>query len=147
MHLLDILTDKSVLLEPAAAFMAIGIVCTLLFFPQSLSHLVMSTLVGKGLPPIQGLLSMQDQVLKTKPSDHEAWGTLAHKAGALRAGFAASSAALDSLSKMLQLEVTRGRISAAQLGKLVKVTRELGMRAFGLGSFVVGTAACITDDR
>lgn len=117
--------------------MACGVVATIVFFPQSLNHLLLSSLVHKALNPLQQLLALQDDILATKPSDHERWSALAQNCYDLRAEFVEAQSGLDGQAKMLQLEVTRGRISPGQLGELVARTRELGARAFGLASFVL----------
>lgn len=117
--------------------MALGLASTVLIFPQTLNHLVLNGFVLGGLGPIQGLLKMQDDVLKTDPDSHAAWGGLAKKAYALRKGFMAATTQLSASSRMLHLEVSRGRISAGQLQLLIAKSRDLGTRAFGLASFVV----------
>lgn len=125
------------LVVPASAALAVGICCTILFFPQTLNHLVMGGLVGGCLTPIQALLKLQDDVLKTDPDDHKSWGALADKAGNLRRAFVTASGGLAASARMLHLEISHGRISGGQLDALLGESRDLGARAFGLGSFVV----------
>jgi hypothetical protein len=122
---------------PGAVGLAVGLACTIVFFPQTLNHHVLGGLVKGALGPIQELLNMQDDVLISDPSDNGTWDVLATKAARLRKGFAAGAGALAASSQMLQLEISRGRISAGELTELITRTRELGSRAFGLGSFVV----------
>jgi hypothetical protein len=48
-------TIPSVLVKPAATAVGIGMVCNLLFFPESTSHLVLETMVGV-VTPMKGLI-------------------------------------------------------------------------------------------
>lgn len=131
--------DQKMMLLPASTFMAVGIICTIIFFPQTLNHLVLDSLVHTSLAPLIGLLALQDEILHTTASDKESWMPLAAKAHGFRQAFIAAAAGIEAQAAMLQLEISRGRISPGQLGALIQKTRNLGTRAFGLGSFVVRT--------
>ncbi|GMK54826.1 hypothetical protein CspeluHIS016_0114120 [Cutaneotrichosporon spelunceum] len=128
------------LIKPAAAYMAVALVCSLLFFPQSVNHLVLSRLVRETYRPMLRLLALQERVLSTNPTHHDEWLALAVEGRGLVRGYVAASEELEGMVPMLQLEITRGRISAGQLTELVSRTHALLATSAGLGS-VVGMVA------
>lgn len=125
-------------MKPAAAYMAVGIVCTILFFPQTLNHLVMGALVNKTLKPLLHALELEDKMLSTNPSDREAWTAVFNQISGLNKAYLAAYNALAAQSKMLQLEISHGRISAGQLGEVINKTRDVAGRALGLSALAVG---------
>ncbi|CAK9785943.1 hypothetical protein CC85DRAFT_328300 [Cutaneotrichosporon oleaginosum] len=124
------------LLKPAAAYMAVAIACAVLFFPQSLSHLVLSGLVQGTYRPMLALLRLQERILTTDPTQHEEWHALAEEARGLAKGYVAAYSDIAGQAKMLQIEVTRGRISAGQLTEVINRTRALIAASVGLGTVV-----------
>lgn len=126
-----------ILLVPAACYMAIAVACSLLIFPQSTSHIILSEMVPKVIGPLRSILSMQDEVLVTPLSDTEKWKGFANKAKDLRRGHIAAVNAAEGQVKMGHLEISRGQIGAGDMSKLFAAVRLLGGRAFALSSFVV----------
>lgn len=124
------------LITPAAAYMAVAIACAVLFFPQSLNHLVLAGLVHGTYTPMLNLLKLQDRILDADPTQHEDWHALATEARGLAKGYVGTYGELEGQAKMLQLEVTRGRISAGQLMEIISKTRALIATSVGLGTVV-----------
>jgi hypothetical protein len=125
------------LLIPAALYIAIAVACTIFIFPQSLNHIVITDLIKTNLRPIQSILSLQDEVVETKTADEEKISELAGKAKGLRLKHVQGVNAVEGQMGLLQLEVTRGQIGAADLNKIFEKAKELGSRSYGLASFVV----------
>lgn len=125
------------LIIPAALYIAIAVACTIFIFPQSLNHIVITDLIKTNLAPIKSILKLQDEVVSTKPSDHEEVGKLAGKARGLRMAHVQGVNAVEGQIGLLQLEVTRGQIGAGDLAKIFEKAKELGSRSYGLVSFVV----------
>jgi hypothetical protein len=81
------------------------------------------------------MLKIQDRVLGT--SDPEQWDALAKEAKEGRIEFSKAIQEIEGQVKLLQLEITRGRTSAADLARMFGKLKELGGRVYGLTSFIV----------
>lgn len=125
------------LVIPACAYVAVGLACNILIFPQSLNSIIMDGTVKSSLGPTLSILSLQDEVLRTSPTDHEKWGELAKKAQGLRSAIVGGMTGLEGQLGMLQLEITRSRMGAGDLTRVFAKVKALGGRAFGLSSFLV----------
>lgn len=135
------------LLKPAAVYIAIAILCTIFFFPQSLSHVLISGLVHKTLKPIQEALILEDEVLSTTPTNREAWSAVYTKIHGVNAIYLEALFGLEGQAKLLQLEISHGRISAGQLGEVINRTRDLASKAFGLGTLAVSEVMAEADQQ
>lgn len=122
--------------------MAIAIACAILFFPQSLNHLILDQLVHQCLTPILGQLKLQDVVLDSNPTHHDEWHALSEKSKSIAEGYVHAYSGIEAQAMMLQLEVTRGRISAGQLEEVITKTRSLVGASLGLA-----TVATMIDER
>lgn len=129
-------TLPTTLIKPAAAYMAVAICCAILFFPQSLNNLIMDALVHQTLQPMCGLLKFQEEILESDPTRHEEWDALAQKSRTTSTLYMQACFGVEDKAKMLQLEITRGRISAGQLESVVAKTRALAGASLGLVAFV-----------
>ncbi|KAL7424784.1 hypothetical protein Q5752_000468 [Cryptotrichosporon argae] len=129
-------TLLKIIIYPALAQFGVAIACTLFIFPQSLSHLLVGTLTAKVLAPTLQMLELQAAVLSANPADKEAWTALADKAFALREMTAAAVGGIMGQKKMLQLEITRGRLGPAEVGDVIDRAKDLAARAFPLASLV-----------
>jgi hypothetical protein len=76
------------------------------------------------LKPGNGIIALQTQVLHTDPLDQKAWAEL-------------TLVALGGQMGMLEMEVSRGRISAQDLKTLLNKSRALIGRMVGVSSFQV----------
>jgi hypothetical protein len=115
--------------------MAVALATSILIFPESLNHIVLNTIVEDSLVQCQNLLTLQDRVLQaTEPGE---WERLSQETKVTRTDFSQSVKQVQGQIKLLQLEVTRGRTSAADLTMLFGKLKELGGRAYGMSSFVV----------
>lgn len=126
---------QKTLLTPAACYIAIALACSVLIFPQSLNHIVLSTITERPLAQLVHLLRLQDRVLAT--SAPARWEAIAEEAKEGRIEFSKSITEIEGQIKLLHLEVTRGRTSAADLTSVFNKLKELGGRMYGLTSFVV----------
>ncbi|KAL1410381.1 hypothetical protein Q8F55_004389 [Vanrija albida] len=124
------------LMIPGAVYYATALVSLILIFPQSLNYVTVKGLVNTQLRPIDKLIKMQDEALATSPGDVDAWHRLSLDTHTSRRDFVRANGGLEGQAKMLQLEVSRGRISAGQLAQLVSKTKDLATAAFGVGSFI-----------
>jgi len=70
-------------------------------------------------------------------NDPEDWDVLAKEAKEGRIEFSKSIQEIEGQVKLLQLEITRGRTSAADLATVFGKLKELGGRVYGLTSFIV----------
>ena len=126
---------QKTLLTPAACYIAIALASSVLIFPQSLNHIVLTSIVDRPLAQCLHLLDLQDRVLHT--NDPEDWDALAKEAKEGRIEFSKSIQESEGQVKLLQLEITRGRTSAADLATVFGKLKELGGRVYGLTSFIV----------
>lgn len=92
-------------------------------------------MIERPLAQCLSLLKLQDRVLAT--TDPADWEKLAAESRAGRMEFTKSLGEIEGQVKLLHLEVTRGRTSAADLGRVFEKLKELGGRMYGLTTFVV----------
>ncbi|GFZ43623.1 hypothetical protein JCM24511_01343, partial [Saitozyma sp. JCM 24511] len=130
------------LLVPAACFMAIALACIIVLFPQTLHSVVLDGTIKACFKPCLVHLQLQEQVLQTKSDDHDKWSELAEKLRALRAGQIAGINGIGGQIKLLELEISRSRMGPGDLAKVFEKSKELCVRAYMLGSFVM-----VTDER
>jgi hypothetical protein len=97
--------------------------------------------------PIKALIDLQEPILSASPSDRETWSGLAQKAYGLRKAHVMGVAGVDGQIKLMGLEISRGRLSAVDLVRIVEKGKELGARAYSLASFVVGALITSVDWR
>jgi hypothetical protein len=97
----------------------------------------MTQLTETCFTPIKALLDLQEPILATSTLDRETWDGLAQKAYGLRKAHVMGVAGVDGQIKLLGLEISRGRLSAVDLVRVVEKGKELGARAYSLASFVV----------
>lgn len=126
-------------MTPAACYIAIALASSVLIFPQSLNHIVLTSIVEKPLAQCLNLLNLQDRVLHT--SESEDWDKLAKEAKEGRIAFSKSIQEIEGQVKLLQLEITRGRTSAVDLAAVFSKLKELGGRVYGLTSFIVSSTS------
>jgi hypothetical protein len=145
---LTVLTFQKTLLTPAACYIAIALASSVLIFPQSLNHIVLTSITERPVAQCLQLFKLQDRVLKTcEPED---WNALAKEAKESRIEFLKAIHEIEGQVKLLQLEITRGRTSAADLARVFGKLKELGTRVYNLTSFVVSLDPGMirdTDDR
>ena len=117
--------------------MAVGMAALLLIFPETLNHIFTDSMIKGVLHPARRILELQQDVLTTRPSDHEAWQTLADKVRELRTTYITTSSDLNDKIAMLKLEISYGRTSANKLSEIYDKTKELAARTVGLSAFLV----------
>lgn len=126
-------------LIPTGFYVATAIAACILIFPQTVNHMVTDGYVKGFLQPGNGIIALQGQVLQTDPTDPKAWAELAEKVKQLRTVASETLVALDGQLGMLELEVSRGRISARDLKTLMGKSRTLIGRMVGVSSFQVSS--------
>lgn len=117
--------------------MAVGLVSTMLIFPETLSHHVLKLHSREQLRNIYNLLAIQNDVIHTRIQDRDEWASLAKKIANMRDASTAASAIVLSEGRMLPLEISYGRIGPKEMQSILKAGRELGSRAFAMGSFAM----------
>ncbi|KAK4688328.1 hypothetical protein P7C73_g1783, partial [Tremellales sp. Uapishka_1] len=130
-------TVQKQLVIPALCYVGIGLASIVLLFPQTLNHMFIGAFVDQNLTPILHFLQLQNSILATLPSNHEEWSELAGKALDIRRSHVMGVQGLLGQKGLLELEVSRGRIGPGNLAKIFEKGRELGAKAYGLGSFVM----------
>ena len=130
---------QKTLLTPAACYIAIALVSSILIFPQSLNHIVLTSIVEKPLARQLAMLKLQDRVLAT--SDPAQWEELAAETREGRLELVKGMQEIEGQVKLLQLEVTRGRTSAADMARVFEKLKELAGRMYGLTTFVVSSGS------
>ncbi|ORX36047.1 hypothetical protein BD324DRAFT_651951 [Kockovaella imperatae] len=126
-----------ILLIPTAFYFAIALATTLLIFPQSLNHQLTTSIIDTTLRPILSQLKLQDEVLKGDPGHSAHIREQAEKARGIRRGIVAAIGGLQGQMAMLQLEVTRGQISGANLAKTFDKVKQVGGTSHVLASFII----------
>lgn len=117
--------------------MAVGLVSTVLIFPETLSHHVLKLHIREQLKNIYSLLAIQNDVIHTTIQNHDDWKELSRRIAAMRDASTSASAIVISEGRMLPLEISYGRIGPKEMQSILKAGRELGSRAFAMGSFAM----------
>ncbi|CAK5272819.1 unnamed protein product [Mycena citricolor] len=131
---------------PSAYYVAIAGVSLLLIFPQSLNHVVLTTLDGAFFGSALTILGLQGSVLSTDPTDQETWSGIAAKAATARAGLAGGLAGVGAQIGMIDMEISIGRLGPTDLKRMVSELRALGFRVSGLLSFQTVISAVHADE-
>lgn len=87
----------------AGSGIAIGVACSILIFPTSMSYLFSKALVGN-LAIVKSSIELQKEALATDLSDDEKWEGFSKRTADLRAQRVGSLTDLDSKTGMLELE-------------------------------------------
>ncbi|TYJ56489.1 hypothetical protein B9479_002736 [Cryptococcus floricola] len=114
-----------------------SIASVILIFPQTLNHIVLDAFTKTIIAPCIELLDLQEQVLRTSPSDKSKWAELADKTYAIRDKHVSSMTALQEQIGMLQLEITRGQIGPTDTERIFDKSKDLGARLYSITSFVM----------
>lgn len=122
-------------LVPTGYYVATAVVSTLVIFPESMNHSVTEAYLDGFLRPALKLVKLQRDVLATPTEDVEGWSKHAETAKGLRKGTSQALAGLMGQLGPLGLEISRGRLSAAQLSDLITRSKMLGGRLLGVASF------------
>lgn len=117
--------------------MAVGLVSTVLIFPETLNHHVLKLHGQKQLRNIYALLQIQDEVIHTKIEDEATWKALSQRISALRGATLSAGAVVISEGRLLSLEISHGRIGPKNLQAILKAGRDLSSRAFAMGQFAM----------
>lgn len=133
-------TLATIFLIPSASYIAIGLASSILIFPETLNSSWTTDLVDKLMIPILQRSHLHSQALSTSPpsaSNHEPaeWTALASKLDANQGKIAAGLEGLMAGAGMLELEASRGRLSAKDLAGLLGTLKDAGQKSVGLGAF------------
>ena len=119
-------TIPLVLVKPAATAVGIGMVCNILFFPESTSHLVLETMKG-AVKPMKSFLN----ACKLGFQDSSALFNLSHLQ-ATKAGVAGAFKGLDGSLGFLALDLSTGRWNTEDVQSLHQPLRQLVIMFIGL---------------
>ncbi|EIW70668.1 hypothetical protein TREMEDRAFT_73534 [Tremella mesenterica DSM 1558] len=127
-------TLPQIILIPASMYVAIALAASFLLWPQTVHHLFLDGMVNGVLRTASASLGLQDAVLST--TDPAKWTELSTKMREIRGANAAAVNGLEGQVGMLQLEVSRGRLSPGDLGDIFERVKRLCVRLYGLNTFV-----------
>lgn len=119
-------TIASVLVKPAATAVGIGMVCNLLFFPESTSHLVLETMVGI-VAPMKGFM----EACKLGFRESSAKFDLA-QLQKTKAGVVGGYKGLEASMGFLALDLSTGRWKTEDVQSLHEPLRQLVIMFVGL---------------
>jgi hypothetical protein len=94
-------------------------------------------IIDSVLGPIITLVALEERSLQTQPADHETWPQLRLDISAVRKGLSQGLMAVNGQAGLLQLELHRGRLSPADLKRVVDSVKLLSGRALSQGCFHV----------
>ncbi|KAF8319110.1 hypothetical protein DL93DRAFT_2181150 [Clavulina sp. PMI_390] len=114
---------------------AIGVVCTILIFPRTLSHEYMETL-SKTIADVEHIVAFQKEIVGVDPSESEAaWARVEAEVIGRRRTMLGAVQELEGKGGMLDLEVSRGRYSAEDLKDLILPLKRCGATASALAIY------------
>lgn len=116
----------SVLVKPAATAVGIGMVCNILFFPESTSHLVLETMEG-AVAPMKGFLIACKLAFQDSSARFDLTQLQRTKAGIIGA-----YKGLESSLGFLPLDLSRGRWNTEDVQSLHEPLRQLVIMFMGL---------------
>ncbi|KDR68787.1 hypothetical protein GALMADRAFT_78068 [Galerina marginata CBS 339.88] len=128
-------TLAKLFLIPTSFYIAVAIASLVLIFPESLSHVWLTSLLDTFWTPTLDLLRLQSEVLATTPSDHETWAEITARGNELRTNIVNNTEALSSQIKLIDLDTSTGRLGPADLKKINAQLRFIMFRAAGLQAF------------
>ncbi|KAI5476687.1 hypothetical protein MNV49_007401 [Pseudohyphozyma bogoriensis] len=130
-------TLASSFLLPVSFFLAIGTAANFLLFPETLNRGWTNDLVDNFLTPILQRSQLHSTLLTKPPPavDRDVWSSTHQQFLGLAAKLSGGAEALLGSIAMMELEVSRGRMSAKDLGGLAGGMRQLLARSMGLGVF------------
>ncbi|KIW35967.1 uncharacterized protein PV06_11729 [Exophiala oligosperma] len=119
-------TIPSVLIKPAATAIAIGVVCNIVFFPQSTSHLVLETMEGV-VAPMKGFFNACKLGFRDSHAKFDLVQLQKTKAGTI-----AAYKGVEASLGFLALDLSTGRWSAEDVQSLQEPLRQLVIMFLGL---------------
>lgn len=108
-----------------------------LIFPQSLHSVVLGKTIKTCFKPSLAQLRLQDDILSAKSGDHNRWSDLASQAHTFRSTQMGGITGLQGQIKLLELEISRGRMGPADLANVFEKSKELSVRAYTLSCMLV----------
>jgi hypothetical protein len=130
------LTPK-IFIIPTCFYVAVAIACLILVYPESLSHIWLTSLEQDFWTHILDLLHIQSEALNSVPSNREGWQAITSRANAARDKLTAGTSALLKQISLINLDFSVGRLGPADLGEMNARLRFVMFRAAGLSSFLI----------
>ncbi|KAL1742634.1 hypothetical protein HDZ31DRAFT_42783 [Schizophyllum fasciatum] len=128
-------TLATLFLIPAAYYVACALAALILIFPESLNHVWLTSLETNMWQPILDIITLQNEALGKRPSDHEGWQALTGRGRALGGKLDAGVQGLVGQVKLVGVEWSMGRLGPGDLKKISKGLESLAFRATCLLSF------------
>ncbi|KAF8798312.1 hypothetical protein BYT27DRAFT_7177807 [Phlegmacium glaucopus] len=120
---------------PTCYYVAVAIVCLILIFPDSLSHIWLTSLKQDFWTHILDLLRMQSEALSSVPSDRETWKDITSRANEVRGKLTEGTDALSKQISLINLDCSVGRLGPTDLRQMNTKLKSAMFRATGLNSF------------
>ncbi|KAF8179112.1 hypothetical protein BJ912DRAFT_1128563, partial [Pholiota molesta] len=120
---------------PATFYLAVAIASLILVFPESLSHVWLTSLGERFWTPMLDLLRLQSEALRLAPSDHATWAEISARGSALRENLTSALNDVTSQLKLINLDTSIGRLGPSDLKRVNVELKSMMFRATGLQSF------------
>ncbi|KAF8168489.1 hypothetical protein B0H34DRAFT_816566 [Crassisporium funariophilum] len=120
---------------PTCYYVAVALASIVLIFPESLSHVWLTSFNEDFWTPILELLRLQAEALNAMPSDHEEWAEINNRGHELRQTLINGTDNLTKQIGLINLDTSLGRLGPADLRKINAELRSVMFRAGGLHSF------------
>ncbi|KAF8972504.1 hypothetical protein BDZ97DRAFT_1722616 [Flammula alnicola] len=124
-----------IFLIPTSFYVAVAIGSLALIFPESLSHVWLTSLEETFWTPILDLLRLQSEALESTPSDHEVWAEKNARGSQLRSNLVNAVDAIAHQIKLIHMDTSVGRLGPTDLKRINAELKSVMLRAVGLYSF------------
>ncbi|KAF8907694.1 hypothetical protein CPB84DRAFT_1768565 [Gymnopilus junonius] len=120
---------------PTSFYVAVAIASLILVFPESQSHVWLTSLLDSFWTPTLALLRLQSEALASKPSDYEKWAALNARGNELRHNLVNATDSVITQLKLIGLDTSVGRLGPIDLKKINGELKSIMFRAAGLQAF------------
>ncbi|KAF9560292.1 hypothetical protein CPC08DRAFT_708223 [Agrocybe pediades] len=135
-------------LLPATFYVAVAIGTLMVIFPESLSHVWLTSLMDTFWTPTLELFRLQNEALDSKPSDKETWAERNARGNELRSMLVNATEAITAQIKLIDMDWSLGRLGPSDLKKFNAELKSIMFRVVGLHSFnSIVTDANVTQDK
>ncbi|PPR08260.1 hypothetical protein CVT24_001172 [Panaeolus cyanescens] len=120
---------------PTVFYIAAAVASLIFIFPESLSHIWLTSLQNNFIAPVQELLTLLNQSFNTVPLDHTKWQKVADDGNEIRGRLIDGTESLLGQITLIDLDVSVGRLGPEELKKICGELKGFLFRAASLHSF------------
>ncbi|KJA27441.1 hypothetical protein HYPSUDRAFT_131287 [Hypholoma sublateritium FD-334 SS-4] len=120
---------------PTTFYIPVAIGSLVLIFPESLSHVWVTSLAENFWAPVLDILRLQSDALSLTPSDTEMWAQMNAKGTLLREQLIRAANEVNTQLKFINIDTSIGRLGPSDLRKINAELKSIMFRASGLHSF------------